>query len=125
MKLKENIKECIDARREAGELTPCVFGITTPKVIGTKNSQAMKKVQEILKRNGIKAGWVDTMPGSYNLDRDWLEMESPTPCAVEYCGAYPADWNIDDVVELDRMESKGEIIIHVSQVADGEYIPNH
>lgn len=46
-------------------------------------------------------------------------------CIVEFCGVYPVDWNIDDVVDFERMETEGEIVVTVGWIEDGKYIPNH
>lgn len=44
---------------------------------------------------------------------------------AEYWDVYPVGWNIDDVVELERMESNGEIVVLVNWIEGDRYIPNH
>lgn len=81
-----------------------------------------------MRMNIIKHMKVDTIPGSFNLDRDWIETDSSTPieCAIEYPGAYPINWDIEDVVMLEKMDQNGDIIIRVMWITeDGKFVQNH
>lgn len=114
----------IDARKKRCEITKCVFSITTPKINNIYNDKTIKKIEEMLKRNNVNSGCFDTISSSWNLNRDWVVTDE-IDCIVEYCGVYPVNWCINDVVELERMETEGEIIILVDWIVDGEYVPNH
>lgn len=119
------INQWIEDRKEKGERpTECIFNITVPKNIDLHEDETIRKVKEIFDRNHVSYSHVDTMPGAWNLNRDWLET-GHINCIVEYCGVYPVDWNIMDVVELERMENDGEIIIRVVWIVNGEYVENH
>lgn len=118
------IKEWINTRKEDNELTACVFYITVPKRVKLDKDETIKKIEDILDRNHVGHRYVDTLPGSWNLNRDWIETDQ-VDAAVEYCGVYPANWDIEDVVKLERMEYDGEIIIMVDWIKDGEHVPNH
>lgn len=123
---KELIQEWINKRKEAGEKpVPCMFHITVPRAdVNLREDKTIRKVEEILVRNGVSSNNVDTVPGAWNLNRDWVET-GLIDCIVEFCGVYPVGWNMDDVVELERMETEGEIIICVSWLKDGKYVLNH
>ena len=59
------------------------------------------------------------------LSSSFVTFTGDIDCIVEFCGVYPIDWDIDDVVEFERMETEGEIIAMVDWIEDGEHIPNH
>lgn len=123
---KELIQEWINARKEAGEKpVQCMFHITVPRAdANLREDKTIRKVEEMLARNGATSGHVDTVPGAWNLNRDWIET-GLIDCIVEFCGVYPVSWDMDDVVELERMETEGEIIILVDWFKDGKYVPNN
>lgn len=83
-----------------------------------------KKIEGILDKNHVSHGHVDTVCGAWNLNRDWIETGG-IDCIVEFCGVYPVSWDMDDVAELERMETDGEIIVLVDWIEDGKHIPNH
>lgn len=117
----EIIRKWINARKERNEIKKCVFYITTPECAGIHKNE---KIKGILTRNKVEYCSVDSVCGAWNLNRDWIESDIMN-CIVEYCGVYPVDWDIQDVVEFERMESNGEIIVFVDWIEDGKYVPNH
>lgn len=123
-KRAETIREWIEARKERGEITKCMFYITVPKRTNLIKDETIKKIEGILVKNNIAHGHVDTVCGAWNLNRDWIET-GEIDCIVEYCGVYPVNWDIDDVVEFERMECDGEIIVLVDWIVDGKHIPNN
>lgn len=124
MERTEAIRRWINARKERGEITKCVFHITVPKCTDLHTNETITKVEGILNKNHVKYDHVDTVCGAWNLNRDWIET-GEMDCIVEFCGVYPVDWNIDDVVDFERMETEGEIVVTVDWIEDGKYIPNH
>lgn len=131
------IKDWIDARVEANETTSCFFYITTPFTqysCDIIEVPIIKKITAMLERNGIeKFGsdgphWTfcDTISGAFNLNREWIEV-GPIDCAVEFCGVYPVNWNIEDVVEFEMMEEAGQILVQVFWVDkdNKNFVPNH
>lgn len=123
-KRAEYIQNMIDSRKEKGETRSCIFYITVPKNTNIRKDPVIQKVEEMLDRNHVTHGHVDTVEGTWNLNRDWVQTD-PMDCIVEYCGVYPTGWEINDVEELERMENDGEILVMVDWIVGGEYIPNH
>ena len=123
-KRAETIREWIEARKERDEITKCMFYITVPKRTNLIKDQTIKKIEGILEKNNVAHGHVDTVCGAWNLNRDWIET-GEIDCIVEYCGVYPVNWDMDDVVEFERMECDGEIIVLVDWIVDGKHIPNN
>lgn len=121
MDLKERgecLEEWIKDRRESGRLTKCRFYITTPKCVENEDiyrpkDPSLLEVIDILERNGTEYGCCDTVPGAYNLNRDFFETEI-MDCAVEFCGVYPADWNPEDAARFEEMENNGDIMVIVT-----------
>ena len=60
-KRTEVIQEWIDARKERGEITKCMFYITVPKNIDICKDEIIRKIEGILDRNHISHGHVDTI----------------------------------------------------------------
>lgn len=120
----EIIQEWINERKEKNEITKCVFSITIPKCENLHKNKVIDKIEKILEKNLVTYRYVDTVCGSWNLNRDWIESGKMN-CIVEYCGVYPIDWDIDDVVEFERMETNGEIVVFVDWVENDQYVPNH
>lgn len=119
----------IGNRVKDNEIAKCMFDITVPKLEEMLyENEYIKEVCAMLDKYGIKHMKVDTIPGSFNLDRDWIETDSSTPieCAIEYPGAYPINWDIEDVVMLEKMDQNGDIIIRVMWITeDGKFVQNH
>ncbi|WP_462415613.1 hypothetical protein [Eubacterium ramulus] len=126
---KKILSMWIGNRVKDNEIAKCMFDITVPKLEETLyENEHIKKVCAMLDKYGIKHMKVDTIPGSFNLDRDWIETDSSTPieCAIEYPGAYPINWDIEDVVMLEKMDQNGDIIIRVMWITeDGKLVQNH
>jgi hypothetical protein len=125
-----NIKRWIEDRLKEKQVPyKVMFEITVPKMTNEDeniyNNLTLQKVRDIFNKYSIRTEFVDTVSGSFNLNRDWLETKDDVECYVEYCGVYPIHWNIEDVVELERMDYDGEIIIRAFWHVDKEYIPNH
>lgn len=123
-KRAEIIREWIDTRKERDEITKCMFYITIPKLADLKQDETVKKIEAILDKNHVEHGHVDTVCGAWNLNRDWIET-GEIDCIVEYGGVFPINWDMDDVVEFERMECDGEIIVLVDWIEDGKHIPSH
>lgn len=122
------ISNWIQRRKNDGEEPmPCLFQITTPNFLGgtmLKEDQNVKAVISILDKYGINWQTVDTIAGAFNLNRDWIEA-TDIPCYIEYCGVYPAEWDIEDVVALEQMEYEGKIMIRVLWHTKDGFIPNN
>ncbi|MCM1235749.1 MAG: hypothetical protein NC489_37110 [Ruminococcus flavefaciens] len=122
---KEMIQTCIKGRKEKDELAPCIFYISPADIRkGVYDNPTVQKVSSILNKYHISHGFCDTVLGSYNLNRDWIETDVIN-CAIEYCGAYPADWDIEDIMTLEDMEYSGEILIQVVWKVEDKYELNH
>ena len=114
-KRTEVIREWIDARKERGGITKCMFYITVPKDTDLCKDETIKKIGGMLDRNHVSHGHVDTVCGAWNLNRDWIET-GEVDCIVEFCGVYPVDWDLEDVAEFERMETEGGIIALVDWI---------
>lgn len=126
--LKKSILNMREDRKNSGEQPYKVlfnFAVPGHSGSGLLDTPAMMKVQEIFQKYGKKIYTCDTMAGDYNLNRDWAEVQGDVDCFVEFCGVYPVDWDIDDVVTIDEMEHNGEIMIHVDWHVGDKYVPNH
>lgn len=123
---KEMIQNCIKSRKERDELTPCIFYISIPDARDELlNNPLIHKISAMLNKYHISHGKVDTVSGAYNLNRDWLET-SVMDCAVEYCGVYPVNWDIDDILEFEDLEYSGQILVQVIwKLGESEYELNH
>ena len=108
----------IKRRTKDNETTKCRFDITVPKLVNNLDSNKfIKEVCSLFDKYGIRYIKADTMPGAFNLNREWIETDDSTPieCAIEYPGAYPVE-----------MEQNGDIIVRVSWFTkDGYVILNH
>lgn len=131
MNREEMISKCIEDRVNKKETIKCIFDVTVPQCLETRlefNKHVdIKEVCGIFDKYSIKYETVDSMPGAFNLDRMWLDtdIETPIECAIEYCGVYPVNWDIKDVIKLEKMECSGKIIIKVSCItADGDLALN-
>lgn len=128
MERKNMILNWIKDRRDNGEKpTLCVFQITVPKLSEDDNLEDIENIKILTNIfSKYQIGWncVDTVDGSFNLNREWIETKD-IPCYIEYCGVYPADWDIEDIITLERMENEGNIIIRVLWHKEEKYIPNN
>lgn len=119
----------IQSRKEDGqEPIPCIFSITIPQFLlegRLEDNEYIQKVTSILEKYKIEWTSCDTLPGAFCLNRDWIQTKD-IPCYIEYCGVYPVEWDIEDVVTLEQLEYEGKIIVFVDwHTKEGEYIPNH
>lgn len=120
---KEYIQEIISSKVEDNEITNCIFYILVLK------EKVRNTIVKLIERNGYEPYWYDSISGCWNLNDDWYELYN-VEAAVEYCGVYPVNWSIDDVVLLEKLYNDRSIYIKVSWIKqnnDGsvEYIPNH
>ena len=124
----EFILKLINSRKNRGQKPiKCLFDITTPRFIEGRieDDETMKEVISILNKYNIRWNTVDTIPGSFCLDREWVEVLD-IPCYIEYSGVYPVEWDIEDIYRLEQLEYEGKIMIHVRwHRDDGGYEPNH
>ena len=129
MNKKELVLSWINARKQDNEKPiNCIFQFTTPKYhsrLELEKDDNICKLTNILDKYDIKWDCVDTISGSYNLNRDWIET-TDIPCYVEYPGVYPVDWDIEDVLTLENMDYDGKLIIKVLwHTDDGKFVSNH
>ena len=123
----QRIKMCIDERKRTGSYTNCRLYITTPKLgverdMYSPTTPIMQEVKGILERNKADYKVVDTVAGTFNLNREFMET-AIIPCAVEFTGVYPLSWDVEGVARLEELEQGGDITILVSCYDDnGEYL---
>ena len=123
---RRSIKNSIKYRVEDNEINNCIFYISTPKSYfnyDIENNETIKNVINILKRNNLSYEIVDTVPGSWDLNKMWLQTEN-VKCAIEYSGVFPISWNIDDIIELSRLYHHGDIIINIEVQHGKKWEPN-
>ena len=123
------IEKWITDAKENKEIVECKFSITVPKIYDGKERDfvidpKIREIYKILKQNNVDTDVVDTVVGSWNLDRLWIETDS-IECAEFYSGVYPVNWNLEDVVRLEEMCNEGEIIIRVMVKKNGKWVDNH
>lgn len=80
-----------------------------------------KQVLELIKRNYPHYNRVDTMLGCWCLDDDWYEFYADA--ITEYCGVYPVNWNIADVVFLEELYLRRKIYIDAAWVTKDGLMP--
>lgn len=131
MNREEMIRKWIEDRVHKQETVRCVFDVTVPKCMDYtpefNKNPIIKEICEIFDKYDIIYETVDSIPGAWNLDRLWIETKIKTPieCAIEYSGVYPVNWDIKDVIKLEKMECSGKIIIKVSCITvDGDLALN-
>lgn len=118
----KHLKRQIQYRIDDKELTPCAFLISK-----TIDEKYVKEITDMFDKYNIKYESVDTAPAAFNLNRDWIQTDyktSPIPCAIEYSGAYPSNWNMEDVVRLVELENEGKVIILVYNINGDKLEPN-
>ena len=129
MSREVEILSYINSRKKANEKPmPCIFDITVSNISeeeGLYSNESISILTDIFDKYGIEYQQVDTVEGSFNLNRDWIETKD-IPCYIEYCGVYPINWDIKDVVTLEQLEYTGKVIIKVTwHPEEDKYIPNH
>ena len=120
---KTEIQQMINSRLENNETIDCVFQILLLK------EKSKPIIEDLLKRNGYNTYTVDTIDGCWNLNDDWYELND-VKSIVEYCGVYPVEWDIEDVVLLEKLYYDRDIYIKVLWKQTDEngntiYIPNN
>ncbi len=128
----DEIKMYIKDRMEYNEKPFLVkFYISTPAFnccYGDLNrDENIKKALDILEKNKVKYTSCDTYPGTFNLNQEWICFDDPIEAIVEFCGVYPIHWDINDVVEFEKLIIDGKIIVMVDWYdEEGNYIgQNH
>jgi hypothetical protein len=126
---KECILDWINSRKKRNQAPiKCLFDITIPQLLleeSIETNESIKEIINIFNKYNIRWNTVDTVSGSFCLDREWIEANN-IPCYIEYCGVYPVEWDIDDIYKLEQMEYEGKIIINVKwHLEDDNYVPNH
>lgn len=123
---KKAIQEWITNRKEKNEINQMLFYITVPALnINVYKDETLKLIADLLNRNNVTYNYVDTVPGAWNLNRDWIGTDV-MDCIVEYCGVYPINWSIDDIIIFEELETQGKIVVlAIVKTMDGKYIPNH
>lgn len=126
---KQIISTMINDRKSNNEKAmPCIFQITIPKYFeesNLENDNNIKALIDIFDKYDIEYKSVDTIGGSFNLNREWIET-SDILCYIEYCGVYPIEWDVEDIVLLEKLDYDGIVVIKVLwHPEDGKYIPNH
>ena len=127
--IKNAISESINYRLSDPDYKPyhCKFLFTVPRyvdgILELEATEEIKTVIDILNKNGVDHSFCDSVPGCYNLNRDWISTEQIVDAVVEYGGVYPIHWDIDSIAVLDKMEYDGKLIINVAWYdEDGNYI---
>jgi hypothetical protein len=124
----ERISDWINSRKKENQSPmPCIFQICIPKSVSGKEleeDENIKILTDIFDKYDINWGIVDTIGGAYNLNRDWIET-GDIPCYIEYCGVYPVEWDIEDIVILEDLEYEGKVIIKVMWHTEKGFIPNN
>ena len=119
-----SIKKWIDYRVENNETNIVSFCISLANVkTNMYKDELILKIKDIFKKIGVNSYVVDTVEGSFNLDRDWLETE-PFEAIVEYCGVYPIKMNPEDSAWLSELDDEGKIRIVVFVKRDDKFVPN-
>ena len=80
-----------------------------------------KQVIELIERNYPHYNRVDTKLGCWRLDDDWYEFYADA--ITEYCGVYPVNWNIADVVFLEELYLRRKIYIDAAWVTKDGLMP--
>lgn len=113
MSYSDDIKEWIDIRVKRNETTRVRFCIS-PKDCHTNiyENQLIHKIEKMFERVGINTRIVDTVAGSFNLNRDFLETDI-FDAIVEYCGVYPIKMDTKDSAWLSKLDDCGDVRIFV------------
>lgn len=130
-KQKESIASSITDAIRRDAIYHCVFWFSVPKYIstGTKDfleNSYIKEIISILDKNHVSYHTCDTVAGSFNLNRDYIETEI-MDATVTFSGVYPIHWDVDSILKMENMEYNGDIMIVIAWFDEnGEYIDmNH
>ena len=126
-KYAEAIKEMIAHRKENNE-TNIVHFYISPANANT-NIYKDELIKKIIKKF-IAAGIyinpmkVDTVRGSFNSNRDFIET-GEVEAAIEYSGVYPVNMDPEDSAWLSKLDDEGKIRIMVFVKQGDELVPNY
>lgn len=126
---KRMIENSRERRTSAGEApTMCMFQFTTPECkyrSELEDDENIKIITNMLHKYNVRYDRVDTVGCDFNLNRDWIETDD-IPCFIEYCGVYPVNWDIEDIITMEHMIYAGKIMTKVLwHTEDGKYVPNN
>ncbi len=124
MNIKREAKIIDNMIKTRENYTLCRFYISLSdgrKDIRYSKDRNLRKVLDILKKHNVEYHLVDTVDGTYNLNRDFYETDIMI-CAVEYGGVYPVKWDCRDTALFEYLEFTGKIIVLVAWYnADGSF----
>jgi hypothetical protein len=119
----ESIELWIKDRVKKNETTTVRFYISPKTITNIFGNELMQKIEEKFKKIGVNCSVVDTVEGSFNLNRDYLETDK-FEAIVEYCGVYPVKMDTKDSAWLSELDNMGEIRIVVMVYKDGKEYMN-
>ena len=109
------IQRWIDKRMESNDCTNTLFSVLV------LDPAYEHQVIELIKRNYPHYNRVDTKLGCWCLNDDWYEFYADA--ITEYCGVYPVNWNIADVVFLEELYIRRKIYIDAAWVTENGLMP--
>lgn len=90
------------------------------------DNENIKEIISILDKYQIMYNKVDTIQGQFNMNRDWIETETPIKAVSCYCGVYPINWKIEDCLTIEQLEYSGKLLIRAYLVDDkGKYLEDN
>lgn len=102
----------------------CVLNITSPGTrVPLEENPDIRTLQEMLSRAGIVYKRVDTIPGWYNLNQDWLEFEDVVETHWGTCkilSLSQGDWE-----KLQSLLEEGRLLMMVHYKLKGEITTPH
>ena len=121
----ESIKKWIENRKQKNETNIVQFCISPAKAdTNIYEDELINKITEKFKTIGVKTNIVDTVGGSFNLNRDFIET-GEVEAIIEYCGVYPVNMNPEDSAWLSELDDEGKIRIMVFVKQGDELVPNY
>ena len=119
-----SIKEWIENRKQKNETNIVRFYISPANAnINIYEDKLINKITEKFKTIGVETNIVDTVDGSFNLNRSFLETDE-VEAIIEYCGVYPVNMNPEDSAWLSKLDDEGKIRIVVFVKKDDKLVPN-
>ena len=95
--------------------------VTTPRIAGNANAllvnSGIKKVIDLLDRNGVAWHACDSVHGSFSPNQEWLETE-PLAVEVSWNDTRPVGWSDEDASSLVRLAFNGEVVVRLEEVAE-------
>ena len=119
------IKSCIEQRIKDNDLTKASLLISPKSAYSSiYNDENIQKIGKLFEEIGVKSHIRDTVLGSFDLNRSWLETDYFDAC-VEYDGVYPVKMNPKDIAYIQDLDIIGEIrILAYIKEKDGTVHPN-